>query len=455
MPMCLRYVLAVLSGLVATAAFPTLGWWPMILLAWPLLFLALRGAGGRHGRHLGFLQGLVFYGLTLSWMVHIFHASAVGLWFILALFTCLAGALIGQVSVDRARSPWLPLYAALTFAALEFVRSEYFWLDFPWMTNGLGLGPTWLSPWIGVYGAGFLVLLAGAMLVLGRKAQRITGGILTTALVVLGIFRPPPVKESAPGIPVLAVQCENCDFVAYEALTAGQTFSKGIILWPEYAMPCDLESHAKMFDVACKIARDRDATLILGTIKDRDGGSHYNAAISLEAGGKVGMHFKNHPVHLMDDGVPGNQALPVTTRFGRIGTPVCFDCDFTDVVRRMTAAGAEAFAVPSMDAARWSAKQHLQHAEIFRHRALENGRWMMVCATSGLTQLIDPHGNRIAQIPMLQDGVLITTLHLRRDTTFFTRAGWLFPWVVCLLALTITPLLLWTPFLCEVKVTPS
>ena len=92
-----------------------------------------------------------------------------------------------------------------------------------------------------------------------------------------------------------------------------------------------------------------------------------------------------------------------------------------------------------MDAARWPARQHLQHAEIFRHRALENNRWMLVCATSGLSQLIDPRGNRIAQLPMLKDGCLETTLFLRSETTFFTRTGWLFPWAVCAFALITTP----------------
>jgi apolipoprotein N-acyltransferase len=58
----------------------------------------------------------------------------------------------------------------------------------------------------------------------------------------------------------------------------------------------------------------------------------------------------------------------------------------------------------------------------------------VVCATSGLTQLIDSHGNRRAQLPLLRDGVLETTLHLRHELTFFTRFGWLFPWLVCGLA---------------------
>jgi len=423
-----RYVLAVVSGLTAAAAFPTLACWPLILLAWPLLFLALRGAGFRHGRFLGLVHGLVIYGVGLSWMVNIFHQGALALWLILAIFSWLAGAFIGWVSLRHARCWWLPWYAAVVWSALEFVRAELFWLAFPWLTNGLGLGPTWLSPWIGVYGAGFLLVLAAGLLAFGGKVQRTAGAGLTILLAALGIFRPPPVADVGPGIAVLAVQSEQCDFLSYQETTAAQAFANGIILWPEYAAPFDIQEDVPYFARMCNLARERNATLILGTQRALSGGAHFNEALTLDAGGRLGTHDKNHPVPFMDDGLPGQVAAPVTTRFGKIGTPICFDCDFADSVRHMTAAGAEAFAVPSMDAARWSAKQHAQHAEMFRHRALENGRWMIVCATSGLTQLIDPHGNRTAQIPMFKDGVLATALHLRNDLTFFTRAGWLCPW---------------------------
>ena len=438
-----RYLVAATAGLVGAAAFPPLGWWPLILVMWPLLFVALRGAGLRHGVYMGLVQGMVFFGVGLSWMDSIFQVAAVVLWLILALFGMLAGGVIGQASVRGSRAPWLPLYAALVWSALEFVRAEVFWLCFPWQTSGLGLGPTWLSPWIGVYGTGFLVVLAGGMAASGHRRQCLAGAALALILVALGLFRPPPVTETTAPVPVLAVQSENCDFYGYRELTATRAFSKGIILWPEYSTCYDLQNDSKTFEMALSIARDRDSTLILGTQKDLGGNAHHNQALTLEAAGVVGSHYKNHPVPFLSDGVAGDQARPVGTRFGKIGTPICFDCDFTECVRRMTAAGAAAFAVPSMDSARWPARQHLQHAEIFRHRALENHRWMIVCATSGLTQLIDPHGNRLTQLPMLKDGVLETSLYLCNDTTFFTRAGWIFPWAVCGLALLATPLALW------------
>ena len=72
----------------------------------------------------------------------------------------------------------------------------------------------------------------------------------------------------------------------------------------------------------------------------------------------------------------------------------------------MVADGAEFLVAPTMDAIHWGEKQHLQHAELFRHRAAENRRWMMVAATSGLTQVIDPNGLRVDSLPLMEEGGL-------------------------------------------------
>ena len=136
-----------------------------------------------------------------------------------------------------------------------------------------------------------------------------------------------------------------------------------------------------------------------------------------------------HTVHFFDDGIPGTTAMPVKTKHGMIGTPICFDCDYEGVVRRMTCAGAGMFIVPIMDAASWTARQHDQHAELFRMRASENGRWMFVCGSSGTSQIIDPHGHVHARLPNLAQGTMIGTITPLQRQTFYTRAGWLLPWI--------------------------
>ena len=121
--------------------------------------------------------------------------------------------------------------------------------------------------------------------------------------------------------------------------------------------------------------------------------------------------------------------MPVHTAGGAFATPICFDCDYTDVVRKMVKLGAEYLAIPSYDAESWSANQHLQHALLFRLRAEENARWLACAASSGVSQIIDPHGNVRGSRPPMETGVLTYRIGNSNRLTMFTRVGWLFPWL--------------------------
>jgi apolipoprotein N-acyltransferase len=173
---------------------------------------------------------------------------------------------------------------------------------------------------------------------------------------------------------------------------------------------------------------------VLGTQEKGSGRAWSNIALTVNGAGKQGTHAKQHTVHFFNDGTPGITAVPVNLSQGKMGTPICYDCDYQDVVRHMTLAGAEFFAVPSMDVASWSLKQHLQHAALMRIRAAENGRWMIVAASSGVSQIIDPMGRQRESITPLRDGVLEGAIGKDTQLTFFTRIGWLFPWMALVTA---------------------
>ena len=53
----------------------------------------------------------------------------------------------------------------------------------------------------------------------------------------------------------------------------------------------------------------------------------------------------------------------------------------------------------------------------------------IVAATSGVTQVIDPNGNRVSSLPITDEGVLVAEVGREKGLTFYTRMGWAFPWV--------------------------
>jgi apolipoprotein N-acyltransferase len=61
---------------------------------------------------------------------------------------------------------------------------------------------------------------------------------------------------------------------------------------------------------------------------------------------------------------------------------------------------------------------------LFRHRAAETGRWIAVAATSGVTQIIDPHGNVVDRLPAMTEDVLVGQVARSNHTTFYVRIGW-------------------------------
>ncbi len=430
-----RCILAILSGATYAMAYPPLGWDWLVVPGIAGLLVALRGLHGTRARTIGFLHGLVAFGVGLSWMIHIFGVLVIMLWCILAAFTWLFAEMQSR-AVLRGLAGWrLAGFTALNWCAWEFIRAEVFPLKFPWMTAGLAIGPNALLPWIGVYGVGALVVLAVALAVMWRWYA----GLSILGLLLLAVAAssrlPEPAADDPRTLTVAGLQLESVSLDEYIKGTKQLPPDVRHVVWPEYAVPYDIQANERDWNLVQTLCKDQNITLTFGTqLHETPGKGWRNIALTLDPTGTLGLHNKVHTVHLFEDGKPGKTALPIQTSHGKIGTPVCFDCDYEGVTRRMTAAGVEMFIVPIMDAESWTARQHEQHGELFRIRACENGRWMFVCATSGVSQIIDPHGQVHARLPVLTAATLIGKIHAETQLTFYTRFGWLTPWIVLALA---------------------
>ena len=423
--------MAVLSGAVYAMAYPPLGWGWLVVPGLAGLLLALRGQHGTRARTLGFLHGMTAYGLGVSWLFHIFGTLVVVLWCVLAAFTALFAEMQSRAG-SRGVAGWqLAVFTALNWCGWEFIRAELFPLKFPWMTAGLAMGPNTLLPWVGVYGVSALVVLSAVLV-----TMRLWKFAIIPLLILVGGFgllprSQEPRTEDPLAVSVAGLQLEGVSLDAYLTGTRQLPPTVRHVVWPEYAVPFDLRANKRDLEIVRTLCQDRGITLTLGTQARPGGGDVWrNIALTLDPTGVLGEHTKVHPVHFFDDGTPGTTALPVQTTHGKVGTPICFDCDYEGVVRRMTAAGAEMFVVPTMDAESWSTRQHDQHAELFRIRACENGRWMFVVATSGVSQLIDPNGQVHTRLAALKQGTISGIMKRETALTFYTRFGWLTPWVV-------------------------
>lgn len=425
----LRIAVVLLSAVLVTLCFAPFSLSFLVVVAWVPLLAALTGASVKVATRLGFLHGLCVYGATMGWLVHVFPSNSwvvVPLVVVLALFTAVVG-----FGYALAYKHWgigwrLVSFGVAWWLGVEFYRSELFLLKFSWMTPGMGLGPHVLGSVLGVYGVGALVILGGMFMLFCLRWW--IGAALLVGLYLTSFVKLQP--ESDESIRVLALQAEFVGLDRYEELIDSCEDEVDVILFPEYAVETDVEVLTGVLERLKRIAKERDAVLILGakTLISQSA-DHYNSAITLNADGVLGRHFKNNPVHFFNDGEKGVSAEAVSAPFGKVGTPICFDNDYEYVVRRMVNSGAEVFLVPSLDARHWGEREHVMHAEVFRHRAVESGRWFCIAAGSGKTQMIDPNGTVVDSIPLMDEGVLVADVYLSNAPTLYQKSGWIVPWV--------------------------
>ncbi|MFW5870065.1 MAG: apolipoprotein N-acyltransferase [Candidatus Sumerlaeota bacterium] len=418
------------SALLFPLAFPPLGWKYLILPAVGFLLVVVAQARPGAAFVCGFLQGSVGYGFALGWMFRLFSVFALPLFLFMGFFTGLF-CLCFNVLTRRSDSVlWKMAVAAVFWTAIEFYRSELFFLRFPWITAGSALGPTHLSPIVGVYGASFLILLAvgGAV---SRRGLSLTA-VLCAVVLALGIFRPGPVELKVDeGFQIALVQDESSRLEEYMRLSEEIGGEAKLIVWPEYALAYDVREQPGDMARLRRLCQEKRALLLVGTQTrtGRRATAWRNTALLTGPAGVLGEYYKNRPVHFFSDGIAGDNPQPIDSPLGRIGTPICFDCDYTEIVRLLAERGAQFFAVPSYDKESWGLTQHKQHSLLFRHRAAETGRWFAIAASSGFTQIIDPNGHVHGVLPPVESGTLTGRIALREEKTFFVRYGWLFPWI--------------------------
>ena len=416
--------LVVLAGLLGALLFPPYEiWWAGWVLLIPL-FIALRRT--RRCAAAGWLMllfGLVFFAGALPWIRQIFGACALGVYLLMALPLVPFG-IVYRWMAGRQPAWATVVLAGLLWVACDWVRCEGWYFQFSWAQLGLAFvacrkGGV-LYPYLGVYGVTLLLVLSNAVaaeILLAWQSWRARLlPLLACAVPVLVLslyLNGPAGPHVAGGTPmrVAMVQSELGNFADLRKATlALQPRHPQLIVWPEYALMDDPLSQPKEMQQLAQLARDMDATLVLGCkrhlpddtpcdwlrrrgMMSEDGELYANTALIIDPRGiLLGSYQKTHPIQFFADGVPGTRFPSFATPVARLGVAICYDFDYAATARKLTQHGAEILVVPTFDASTWGAQQHRQHARIAQARAAEVGRWVVRTTSSGLSQLITPQG---------------------------------------------------------------
>jgi 5-aminopentanamidase len=162
-------------------------------------------------------------------------------------------------------------------------------------------------------------------------------------------------------------------------------------------------------------------TLVFGVI-ERCGDRYRNAAVVVARGVLVGVYRKTCLLpgeSLFERG----DAYPVFEAHGiRFGINICYDTRYPEPAARVAAQGARLLLVPAQNMMRratadqWKERHHAIRAE----RARETGLWLVSADVTGErgedrvaygpTSVLNPHGEVVAQVPLMTTGMVTADL---------------------------------------------
>jgi apolipoprotein N-acyltransferase len=230
----------------------------------------------------------------------------------------------------------------------------------------------------------------------------------------------------------------------YLALTRGAAaFSPALVVWPENAISFYLQEDSPERADLLALSRELGVDLVVGGPSYRHGvnGVRYRNSVYLVRNGRLaGRYDKVRLVPLAEADTlaglfprelayeSGRGAISLRSGIGLLGTFVCFEAMYPELVRKVATGGARVLVNVSNDD--WfghpAAARH--HLDIARLRAIETRRWLLRATTTGYSAVVDPFGRIVAQSGWGEPAVLGATVAPRGATTPYQRFGDVFAW---------------------------
>jgi apolipoprotein N-acyltransferase len=471
------------SGVILSFSLPPVGFGPIAFVGLiPFLWL-LRGARPRRALLIGFVFGFAYLGSLLYWVVELTFLG----WFALTFASSAYVALFALVAAVLWRDDH-PVWSSIGFAALwgltEYLRSMWPLGGFTW--GGLGytqVGDGFLLPLAsitGVWGVSSVVMLVNAFLLAALERVRVKPRLAATlagvslAAVLLPALTPTPAPNGAP-VDVAIVQGNHFDqrlpttvsipAIAQESARLHDTLASDppdLVVWPEDAVDLDPRVYPDYGSLVRGAVRKVGVPTLVGIVGGLQDGRHrtYNESLLYDGHGRViDTYIKRHLVPF-GEYVPWRHVLSFLHELRQVGsdfTPgtrgnilrvdglsfadvICYENSFPSIARRMIDGGAGFLVVSTNNASFGRTAASRQHLEMSQMRAVENGRWVVHAAVSGISAFIDPHGHVFQPTQLYRATIDRATIRSSTQKTIYTRFGDWFPWAALLF---VVVLLLW------------
>ncbi|QQA43314.1 apolipoprotein N-acyltransferase [Pelagovum pacificum] len=462
-----RWWLALLGGAAASLGQAPFGLWPVSLVALAFIIHLAQSRPTRRSMAAAlWWVGTGYFLASLNWLVEPFMVDAArdGWMAPFAVVFMAGGLALFWGAAGAAAFRLGPFGLAATLSLAELTRSLIL-TGFPWALIGhiwIGTPVAQLAALGGPHLLTILALLVAALPVaLRRPLPGFAAGVaLTVLLIGAGWLRTTlvPIPETPANAPIVRLVQPNApQDEKWDPMKSGTFFERqltyteaeprpDLVVWPETAVPYFLETAPGAIEVMADAAAG--IPVVFG-IQRYEHPRYFNALALLNAEGEVGQVYdKAHLVPFgeyvpfadllakvgihglaanegggFSSGVAGSQV--VLPGIGPALPLICYEGIFAEEVNA-TETRPRVLLLITNDA--WFGKFSgpYQHVAQARLRAIEMGLPMIRVANTGVSAMIDPHGNLIESLPLGEAGFLDVPLPEALPATPFDRfADWL------------------------------
>ncbi len=476
-----RVVIAIATGAILTFGFAPLQWWPLAIACPAVLIFLWEGASPREAAKLGFWFNFGTFAAGTYWLYTGLHTMAgvavpiaaglmLGLTSIMALYHAALGYIVARWFPATGAARWLvALPAAWVF--IEWWRG-WFLSGFAWLSLGYSQSDTWLAnlaPIIGVYGISALLLVsAGALVALVKGNTRTR--IVAASLIVLpwavggalqGVEWTHPsgkpvgvaiVQGAIPQDEKWQKKNEPKARDIYKRLAA-TAFGTPLIVFPEASLPPIANEIVPYLHDLYGDAAKQGSSLVIGILRAEDRNAdeydYYNSVLALDRKvEQVQWYDKSHLVPFTEffpvprswmtvlnlpysDFARGAVVQPPLRAAGlSLSASICYE-DGYGSAQLPVLEHADALVNVTNDAWFAHGSARYLHFQIARLRAIEAQRFMIRAANDGVSAVIGPHGEVVAEAPGFQQFVLRSEVTPRMGLTPYARIG---NWLIITLA---------------------
>lgn len=474
--LAVRLALAFGAGAASVLTLPPFSLLALVPIAWSILFACLAGLRPRRAVLVGFAFGLGNFGLGLSWIAESFYVDAERFGTLalpavgalstgLAVFPALAAAVFASLS--RHVGAGLPAALLLTTAwtGAEWLRGHLL-TGFPWNLPGYAAADfdalRQPAAWLGSYGLSFLVILTGAMpgaawraTGRARRGAFVAAFVLPLAIWAAGTARLSGPTPSSTGISLRIVQGNIPQSEKWAPGSRERTLETylrlstrpgrfDVLLWPETAFPGFLDEDAA---ARARIADNlpEDAVVLTGApdrVEDEGGTRYFNTIQAYDRRGEVLTGYSKHHLVPFGEYVPLRDWLPLPRMVESLGDfspgagprtlalsgvpsvapAICYEIIFPghviDGVYRpdwiFNATNDAWFGTT------FGPEQHLTAA---RMRAVEEGLPVIRAANTGISAVINAHGDVVRRLDLDHAGIIDAELPPELPRTLYARGG--------------------------------